>query len=868
MSLLVKIAIMAFTYGLVGYCALALAIPPGFASAVFPPIGIALGALLLFGRPLLLGVFVGSFCLNLFVSYENTQVLAWSGVAVAIGIALGSCLAVFVGERVCRFILKGRPAFSRESDIAYMLVAAGPVSCLISASTAVLVLYFAHVIGQADMAYTWWTWWIGDSIGVMLALPLVFIAFARPRQVWRQRWMSVGVPLIITTALMVVVFIRINRADLERIEQSFDHLSVPFVSNFKGSLEAQVDILKSIDSLFQASNNVSYLDFVHFTQNALEDNPVLYALSWNRYISHAEREKEERALGDRGLLPHIKERLADGQLTRASVREDYTFVKYISPMAGNEKAQSFDVGSVANRRQALLAGANSNQASMTPPIRLVQDTVERKALLVFYPVYKKGKTQNSLANTLGFATGVIVMEQLLHNLLADYSSGADFNVRVDYLGSSPESIAAVANSRSSILSPYVYHQQEFEFAGSTLRITVEPSEKFVARHISSLTWTVLAGGFLFCSLLGGFLLSLSIRSERIQELVTERTTELSSILNSATDVILTLDSEGCIHRFNKVALNLLGVTSIELRGSSIFQWLTDLSKEGASPAMFFQENRDSVFATTLVTKEQQRVAVEVGVSQIILEKQPHYVMMLHDITEWKKTEKLKSEFISTVSHELRTPLTSIIGSLKLVEAGVSGDVNDATKKLVGIARENTERLNTLVNDILDVEKLEFDRISIEIMPVPILSTVHQLVEQMQVYADGYSVEILLKPDVSLGEDDCVLADRHRLLQILTNLLSNAIKYSKEGGQVTLSLVADQQQLVFSVKDNGRGMPEFFRKRIFQKFSQADSTDTREKSGTGLGLYISKTLTEKMGGSISFESELGKGSEFFVRLPLA
>ncbi|MDO3387698.1 CHASE domain-containing protein [Gilvimarinus sp. SDUM040013] len=855
-------------YWVVGLLALMLAIPPGFATAIFPPIGIAIGAVLLVGVRLLPAVFLGSLALNLTVSFQSNQTLTTEGGLLASGIALGTTLAVSVAHALSRVILKERQAFTREGEIATLLLATGPIACVLSASFCTAALYAAGVVGLGSLGVTWWTWWIGDSIGVMLALPLMYVAFGKPADVWRKRALHVGLPIVIATSLMTLVFVRINTAELDRLEKAFNQLSVPFAANFNSALAGQLGVLRSIDGLLQASQDVTEQDFAVFTQDVLETNPAFYALSWNAYIAHPERAKEERALAARGLPAMIRERSEEGVLVGAGQHSDYIFVKYIEPKVGNEMAQSFNVGSIANRREALVRSANTGEAVMTSPIQLVQDTVQRKALLIFYPVYKKGVSRQQLSATQGFATAVVVMEELINKLISDYGTSPGFTVAVDYVGNQQENLATLDSAKLSQLAPLLRFEQTYPFAGAALKITLEPTDTFITKHKSTLTWTVLAGGFLFCALLGGFLLSLSVRSERIGELVDERTAELSSILNSATDVILTVDANGVIHRHNQSAVTLFSTTDATISGSHIDEWLEAFAREKVTISRFFDEHNNTVFDTTLITQNGERVAVEVGISSVELSQGSYYVVMLHDITERKKTEKLKSEFISTVSHELRTPLTSIVGSLKLVEAGVTGEISAKAKSMITIARNNTERLNALVNDILDVEKLEFDQLKIAISDVPLVSIVKQVVQQVEGFADGFGVTLELSWQEHVTDATCIRADAHRLTQVIVNILSNAIKYSNKGASVIVSVGVEGKHAVIAVRDSGRGMPEYFRKQIFQKFSQADSTDTREKSGTGLGLYIAKSLTEKMQGSISFESELGKGSEFFISLPLA
>ncbi|HEX5336980.1 MAG TPA: PAS domain S-box protein, partial [Gallionella sp.] len=234
-----------------------------------------------------------------------------------------------------------------------------------------------------------------------------------------------------------------------------------------------------------------------------------------------------------------------------------------------------------------------------------------------------------------------------------------------------------------------------------------------------------------------------------------------------------------------------------------------------------------------------------------------------DVTEIKRIDRMKTEFISTVSHELRTPLTSIRGSLGLIDGGVAGEVPKAVKNLVGIAKNNCERLIRLINDILDSEKIESGKVRLDLQAVDIRQLVQQTMAAMDGFAVQHSVKLRLQaPDAPLK----VHIDSDRMIQVLTNLLSNAVKFSPPQSAVEVNVLRVGQQVRVEVVDHGPGIPEEFRSRIFQKFSQADSSDTRQKGGSGLGLNISKALIEKMGGQIGFSSEVDAGTTFFLELP--
>ena len=235
-----------------------------------------------------------------------------------------------------------------------------------------------------------------------------------------------------------------------------------------------------------------------------------------------------------------------------------------------------------------------------------------------------------------------------------------------------------------------------------------------------------------------------------------------------------------------------------------------------------------------------------------------------DISDRARVERLKKEFISTVSHELRTPLTSIRGSLALVVNGVVGQVPDAVRPLVQIAHSNSERLILLVNDILDMEKLEAGRMEFDLQPHEIMPLVLQAVDANRPYAQQHQVEYAIE---ETAPGAVVRMDANRFMQVTANLLSNAAKFSPTGGRVSVGVLQRHGRVRMEVRDRGPGIPAEFRGRIFQKFAQADASDTRKKGGTGLGLNITKTIVERMGGAIGFESEPHVLTTFFIEFPL-
>lgn len=245
---------------------------------------------------------------------------------------------------------------------------------------------------------------------------------------------------------------------------------------------------------------------------------------------------------------------------------------------------------------------------------------------------------------------------------------------------------------------------------------------------------------------------------------------------------------------------------------------------------------------------------------------PLFVAIVRDITERRKVDRLKSEFISTVSHELRTPLTAIRGSLGMLTGGVVGALSEPAAELVEIAARNSERLSALVNDILDLEKLEVGKLELHLERCSIVDLVRQSLKENNGYAEQFGVSLTLD---SPTEDVFVNADRMRIAQVMANLLSNAVKFSSAGGSVTvrISKTADDKRVRIEVHDHGKGISDSYKPHVFDKFTQDDTSDKRSRYGSGLGLNISKGIVERHQGSIGFTSQQGQGSCFYVELPL-
>jgi PAS domain S-box-containing protein len=343
-----------------------------------------------------------------------------------------------------------------------------------------------------------------------------------------------------------------------------------------------------------------------------------------------------------------------------------------------------------------------------------------------------------------------------------------------------------------------------------------------------------------------------------------------TILDNVLDGIITIDEGGIVDTFNKSAEKIFGFTMTEIVGTNVSQLIPE--PHGSKHDSYLRKYQATGIKHVIginrevsgVRKGGATFAMELSVSEITHAGRHMFIGLVRDINERKQAERMKSEFVSTVSHELRTPLTSIYGALDLLAGGALGELPDNVRQLIDMALKNSQRLNNLINDLLDMEKIAAGKLDFDMVTQALMPLIDHALEVNQVYGAQHQVTFRV---IERADEINVRADGHRLIQVLSNYLSNAAKFSPPQADVDVAVRLIGEHVRVSVRDHGPGVPIAFRKRIFEKFSQADSSDTRQNEGTGLGLAITRELVEHMGGKVGFESVEGDGSTFFVDLPV-
>ncbi|HEV2349596.1 MAG TPA: response regulator [Terriglobia bacterium] len=347
-----------------------------------------------------------------------------------------------------------------------------------------------------------------------------------------------------------------------------------------------------------------------------------------------------------------------------------------------------------------------------------------------------------------------------------------------------------------------------------------------------------------------------------------------SIFDNAVEGIFQLSPEGKWLSANPAVAGIFGYKTVE-------EFMAEAN--GKSPRMYSDADRRREFLSQLrergvVTSfESQCIRPDAGKIWVTESARvfrdadggaEHIEGTIEDITERKEAEearreveRMKNEFVSVVSHELRTPLTSIRGSLGLLAAGRMGQLSAQAQRMVGIAVSNTDRLVRLVNNILDIERLESGQIKLDKQMCDVATLMSAAADVMRPMAEKAGISLSVTPEPAQ-----LWADPDRITQVITNLLSNAIKYSPHKGTVWLSAELRDSEILFVVKDQGRGIPSDKLESIFHRFQQVDTSDAREKGGTGLGLAICLSIAQQHGGNVWVKSKLGEGSSFFFTVP--
>ena len=523
-------------------------------------------------------------------------------------------------------------------------------------------------------------------------------------------------------------------------------------------------------------------------------------------------------------------------------------LQYIYPLAGNERALNLYYPDLPDQWPVVAETIRSGQARLIGPVRLVQGG---QAFIYRLPVYIPDDTYWGILST-------VINIETIWSLLA--ASAAEQNVTIA-LRAREAGQAEYGNSffgeqhlfyDDSLLLNLAIRGANWQMA---IRAT-EPMDNRSAWLRSGLYFVILC----LLTLFAWLFYSRQQLSHTASEL-SRSENYLRAVTDNVLDAIIVTNDEGIIEDANLSSYRMFDYPPGSLKG---LHWSMLLATPESIEAIYSATSEPGQeFESSGLRQDNSQFELSLSRTRLVLGQQQHQLLLIRDITERKRTEKLKNDFVATVSHELRTPLTAINGALGLAIGGALGDLNRSAQKMLTMAHSSCGQLNQLINDLLDTERLASGKMQFNFTTVELLPLLEQSVTQIS--AMQHRQKILIQYDQS--KSYAVRADRGRLSQICLNLLSNAVKFSPTDSVVEIRISEHSQMIRVSVIDQGSGVTNEFLPQLFQRFAQADNQDSRKHAGTGLGLSISKALIEQMNGQIGYQ-RLEKGSCFYFELPAA
>ncbi len=731
-----------------------------------------------------------------------------------------------------------------------------------------------------------------------------------------KHYVAVGLVLLVGLLFSFVLFQYMRDLDRAEAEDTFRDKATEYATQLDKLISAELNTLKSVVGLFNVSKGVTRSEFHNLAKIILHDTQCIQALEWVPWVGRLERASYEQAARADGYADfQITERSAQGEMIPAAERNNYYPVYYIEPYAGNEKAIGFDLGSSAERLAAMERARDSGQIVVSDRVELVQlahtDAGNSAGVLIFSPVYHGDSNNETLEqrrqNLIGYTLGVVNLSRLFAAVNEQYKAKTQSLPADVYLFD----LSSEEPGRLLFFQQQSKHAHEGETTSKQQQRSVEYplsvadrewSLVITADQIDAAAFPALRSAYLpIASLLITFgvcaYLIATVRrrrrgelqaSQRTQELnhatqeVQDRQALIHAIVDTAVDGIISINDRGIIETYNRAAVELFGYSSEEVVGNNVNMLMPEpyAAEHDTYLGNYKRSGKAKIIGigreVTGKRKDGSLFPMELSVAEVRLGDRRIFAGIVRDMTQRKlsedellkakheaeKANRAKSEFLSRMSHELRTPLNAILGFAQLLELeDLSPSERESTEHILKAGRHLTD----LVNEVLDIARIESGRQDLS----------PELVKVREVLIDSWglirpiAVErgVHLKNDIG---DDCdvhVIADLQKLKQVFLNLMSNAVKYNFNGGMVTIGCAEIRPGIIrISISDTGPGIEEESWDRIFEPFDRLGADVTGEE-GSGVGLALSKALTGAMGGMLGFDSEPGKGSTFWLELPL-
>jgi PAS domain S-box-containing protein len=882
-------------YVLLGAAGLLLAIPPGYASPVFPAAGLALAFVLRFGPRALPGVAAGSLLLNLGAA-AHAGTLAPATALAAAGIACGATLQAAVGRAlVFRFRPSALPALEREGDALAFLFLGGAVACLVAPTVAVLALSLAGVIPPSGIAATWGNWYLGDLFGVLVFAPLALCFLLAPMPPWNERRRRIVLPMALTLVLSGLGYLGAARWEQRVDDDQLESDGQVIARAIEDRLLVHREALASLRNLLESSPDLDFARFSAFARSLLAENPDLSAVSVNDVVAGPERASYEDETSRASPLGRfvITERNAAGEIVPASPRPEYVPVRFIVPLEGNTAAVGFDLLSEDRRRDAIRRARASGGMAATAPIRLVQED-QALGLLEILPFFRPAG--GGARGRPGFAVGVVRVHEFVKAATEGHvPQGVAFTLRdrgapeerrlLHASGPSPSPGRAVPTWTTVVPAG----QRPWEL---TVQLVGEH------RHPHWLAWAVGVTSLAFATVLQILLLGMTGHTALLER----SGAALQASERRYRDLLQTLQAGVVVHApdtriliSNGAASDLLGLAREQLLGLAIpdpaWQFVradgTPMPPDEYPVARVLASGSPVVSQLVGIDRADGRGRAWVlanafpvrGTGGVLQE----VVVSFVDITERHALEERLAlagrlsalgTLVAGVAHEINNPLTGELAGqgLALEEALALRDLlrSEAPLDREGMARSldsvvealqdaqaGGKRIAGIVRDLSLFARPDPRRVRVELADV--------VDEAMR----WLPAALLERADIDVEREPAgeVLAAPGQLAQVVVNLVTNAAKAIPAGrrGRVVVRLGPGEPGCGrIEVTDDGVGIAPDVMKRIFDPFF----TTRRTGEGTGLGLPICHSIVTAHGGALSVTSHPGQGSTFRVDLPLA
>lgn len=624
-------ALLTVAYALTGKLGLMLAQPPGYISAVFPAAGLALAASYVAGYRTLPWIFLGSLLLNLWVGLNLTP----TATLAALDIAVASALQAGLGGWAFRRALGTGAVFDTGAEIGRFLLLV-PLVCVSSATLSVACLFGLGILDSASLGPRWFTWWIGDTLGVATAFPLAMLFLGRPAALWKKRRLPVAVTLLLSLTLVVALYLKSSDIEEREAQQTLHFQTEQVADLIQRRFDEQAYLLDQIDTYLslQANRPPSREAFAQFVAGSLRRFPMIQAIEWAPRVRLQDRERFEAA--QKAVLPdfEIHERSAAGAIVAAAPRPDYYPVTYIEPLEGNRKAVGFDLISNPERREAALQALASNAAVATVPVKLVQEKGNQAGILLLHRV-SAGPSSPGL---------VLIVLRVGDFVGAALPQGFDVSLTL----SDVQQGETIYESAPRPASPATF-ERILRFGGREYRLQATPTPSYLAAHQGMQSWSVLVGGLVGTGLLGGLLLLLTGSASRVESLVEEKTRQLAqeseksrALLLNGSDGIHILDLDGNVIEASDAFCRMLGYTREEVIGMNVARWDGMFDPAELAPVIRQQyANQTRVqFETVHRRRDGMTIDVEISGYPLRLGDQPLMFYSSRDITARKHAESV------------------------------------------------------------------------------------------------------------------------------------------------------------------------------------------------------------------------------------